>query len=270
MASSQNFRSLKINLPDEVVDYDQDAFDNLVRRVGVPLVHYKAIRSPVGMVDRSDLRKPNPDGTNTNSNGFIYKKSGTVTCMFTNVNNQNRIVDMGEMDGSTVQVTLPRFYDDNVNDPVRVVQYDRLYLTDDKITVTDWQLFTTHETGYDRLTYPVESVEYLIDGYGQEYYQDSDFVIYNGQLKWGATRPPPATVCSVRYQYRPYWYVSRLVHEVRVTNREDLMGNRETVRMPIMVMLQREFVFESDSNNPPNPENSRLTKAPADGSFGPR
>lgn len=265
-----SYRSLQIALPDEVVDYDQDAFDNLVRRVGVPLCHYRAIRSPIGMVDRSDLRKPNPDKTNTNSNGFIYKKAGVVTCMFTNVNNQNRILEMGEMDGSTVSVTLPRFYDSDPTAAVKAVRYDRFYLTDDTITVTDWQLFTTHETGLDRLTYPVESVEYLIDGYGQEYSQNTDFCVLDGQIKWGSTRPPPGTVCSVRYQYRPYWYVSRLVHEVRVTNKEDLLGNRTTIRMPIMVTLQREFVFESDANNPENPQNSRLAKAPQEGSFGPR
>jgi hypothetical protein len=263
-------RVLQMRFPDEVVDYDQDAFDNLVRNVGVPLTHYKAIRSPVGMVDRADLRKPNPDNTNTNSGGFIYKKAGDVTVLFTNVNNSNRIMELGEMDGSTVQVTLPRFYDSNPDEAVKVVRYDRLYLTDPKITVTDWQLFTTHETGHDRLTYPVESVEYIVDSYGQEYSHNSDFSLLNGQIVWGPNRPPPNTVCSIRYQYRPYWYVSRLVHEVRVTNREDMMGNRETIRMPIMVMLQREFLFESDPNNPANPDNSRQTKAPTEGSFGPR
>lgn len=264
-----DFRPLPIRLPDEVVDYDQDAFDNLVRHVGVQMIHYKAMRSPVGMVDRNDIRKPNPD-SNVSSNGFIYKQAGLITVMFTNVNNQNRIMELGEMDGSTVQVTLPRFYDNDPTDPVRAVRYDRFYLTDENITVTDWQLFTAHETGYDRLTYPVSSVEYLIDSYGQEYSFNSDFSILNGQIKWGSTRPPPGTVCSVRYQYRPYWYVARLIHEVRVTNKEDMLGNRETVRMPIMVSLQREYVFENEPNNQASPDNSRQAKAPPEGSFGPR
>jgi hypothetical protein len=197
-------RVLPIKLPDEVVDFDQDAFDNLVRRVGVPLVHYKALRSPVGMADRNDLRKPNEDHSGTNTNGFIYKKAGAVTVMFTNVSNQNRIMEAGELDGSTVQVTLPRFYDDAPESAVRVVRYDRLYLTDDKITVSDWQMFTAHESGYDRLTFPVEAVEHLIDSYGAEYTVDNDFVIWNGQIKWVGKRPVANSVCSVRYQYRPF------------------------------------------------------------------
>lgn len=265
-----NYRSMQIKLPEEVVDFDQEAFDNIVRRVGVPLVHYKALRSPVGMSDRNDLRKPNEDHTGTNSHGFIYKKAGLVTVMFTNVSNSNRIMEAGEMDGSTVQVTLPRFYDDKPDNSVRAVRYDRLYLTDERITVSDWQMFTSHESGFDRLTFPVVEVEYLIDSYGREYEQSVDFVIWEGQIKWTGNRPPANTVCSVRYQYRPYWYVSRLVHEVRVTNREDMMGNRETVRMPIMVMLQREFVFENQTNDPSAPESSRQNMAPAQGSFGPR
>lgn len=262
-------RTMPIRIPAEVVDFDQDAFDELVKKVGVPLLHYKAIRSPVGMVDRNDIRKPNGDNLNASSNGFLYRRAGIITSLFKNVSNTNRIMDMGEMDGSTVEVSLPRFYDDAPDTQVRAVRYDRMYLVDPKITVTDWQIFTTHETGYDRLTYPVMDVELLVDANGVEY-DKNDFAIWNGQIKWTGNRPPANTVCSIRYQYRPYWYVSRLIHEVRVTNRENAMGERETVRMPIMVSLQREYVFENDSNNPEAPQDSRQVKQPTTGSFGPR
>jgi hypothetical protein len=265
-----NYRVQQIKIPEEVVDFDQDAFDNLVKRVGVPLIHYKAIRSPVGMVSRDDIRKPNGDSTSTNSNGFIYKRAGVITGLFTNVNNSNRMADLAEMDGSTVEVTLPRFYDDSPETSVRAVRYDRMYLHDPRITVTDWQIFTAHETGYDRLTYPVVDVELLVDSFGEEYDSKNDFVIWNGQIKWTGKRPPANTVCSVRYQYRPYWYVSRLIHEVRVTNKENVLGERETIRMPIRVTLQREYVFENDTNNPEAPQDSRQVKQPQIGSFGPR
>jgi hypothetical protein len=265
-----NHRVQQIKIPEEVVDFDQDAFDNLVKRVGVPLIHYKAIRSPVGMASRDDIRKPNGDITGTNSGGFIYRRAGVITGLFTNVNNSNRNMDLGEADGSTVEVTLPRFYDDAPETSVRAVRYDRMYLHDPRITVSDWQIFTTHETGYDRLTYPVVDVELLVDSYGDEYDSKNDFVIWNGQLKWVGKRPPANTVCSIRYQYRPYWYVSRLIHEVRVTNRENVLGERETIRMPIRVTLQREYVFESDTNNPEAPQDSRQVKQPQVGSFGPR
>jgi hypothetical protein len=64
--------------------------------------------------------------------------------------------------------------------------------------------------------------------------------------------------------------VSRLIHEVRVTNKENVMGERETIRMPIRVTLQREYVFENDTNNPEAPQDSRQVKQPQIGSFGPR
>lgn len=270
MSKTSDYRSLPIRIPDEVVDFDQEAFSTLIRRVGVPLVHFKAFRSPVGMENFADLRKPNEDHSGA-SNGFLYKRAGIATCLFTSVSNNNRIMDLGEMDGSNVSVTLPSTYDDS-DAGVRTARYDRFYLTDPNITVVNWQLFTTSEVGVERLTYPISEVEYIVDSYGTEY-TPNDYVLENGQIKWVGNRPPPNKVCSIRYMYRPYWYVSRVIHEVRVTNKENIYtGTRETIRMPQMVQLQREYVFESEQRDidSTTPDSPRQAKAPPDGSFGPR
>jgi hypothetical protein len=77
-------------------------------------------------------------------------------------------------------------------------------------------------------------------------------------------------VCSVRYSYRPFWYVDRMIHEVRVAQVEDEYGNRELTRMQQQAQLQREVWFEKEQRDAEAPPSPRQKPGPAEGSFGPR
>jgi hypothetical protein len=127
--------------------------------------------------------------------------------------------------------------------------------------------------------------------------QGEDFSIEAGLLKWAEGKQPAnlrseagtGVICSIRYRYRPYWYVKDLPHEIRVTQLEDpVTGVRRTVRMPQQALLQREYVFENQSNDPASKQNQdpnaivsgiaaslgksnlRQIMAPRNGGFGPR
>lgn len=75
-------------------------------------------------------------------------------------------------------------------------------------------------------------------------------------------------VCSVRYTYRPYWVVSRLIHEVRVAHVVDMDG-RKVVRMPQNALLQREFFYHASDVDPEIPSQRQAT-ASKKALFGPR
>lgn len=293
------------------ISFDADAFDALLRGQGVKLVHYRAMRCPVGMIDLDDNRRPHPDHVGC-TNGFVYTKVGTITALFTGNSKHKNIEDIGWWDGSTVQVSFPRSYDQCDDcDAVEffVAPFDRFYLHEENIMVPTWQLFLHNETGLDRLKYPVVKVEDLMDARGDRYAQDTDFTIaLGGQLKWGTRQPTPelqvgpgllppspdldftgltpvsssgnptrGAVCSVRYLYRPFWYVGQLVHEIRVSQIGQFNGPNKLTRMPQAAVLHREYVSmtkQSDEpGSPTQPQDAdtfRIMAGPSDGGFEPR
>lgn len=280
---------IQTDIPSHRIAFDIPAFDEAIRSQGVRLVHYHAMRCPVGMVDLDDNRRSHPDHAGC-TNGFIYTKVGVVTGLFMGNSKSKRTDDLGFWDGSTVQVTLPRMYDES-EEEVSVAPFDRFYLDEARISVNTWQTYMHHESGVDRLKYPAIKVDRLMDSSGLSYSEGSDFTLNSsGQLVWGSKRPTPdlsvggdthstrGAVCGVRYRYRPYWYVGQIVHEIRVTQAPDEMGERVTHRMPQAVVLHREYVVTTNPQNtagdpgegPASADAFRTMMGSAMGGFGPR
>jgi hypothetical protein len=266
--------------PQQALSFDPDAFDLAITSQGVELVHWRAMRCPVGMIDRYDSRRPCDDHQGC-SNGFVYTCAGIVQALFTSVNNSRDPNDIGVLDGSTVQVTTPRFYDDTEHEfggEIFVVPFDRFYLKEEQVLVEHWQLVEHHITGKDKLSFPVVSVVDIIDAKGRRYSIGEEFDIVDGQIVWRDDLGPgfdvdanKGVIYSVRYRYRPFWYCSRVNHQVRVGQIETL-EERKLIRFPQSFQLQREQIFEKqmadkEAIDAPNP---RQEKGPSEGPFGPR
>lgn len=262
------------DLPDAAVSFDIEQFDNAIRSHGVTFVHWRAMRCPVGMIDENDSRRPHEDHSGC-SNGFLYTRAGEITCLFSGNSSQPQFSELGVLDSSTVTITLPPRYDDN-GEPLYIAPFDRLYLKEESIVVPDWQLFRS--TGsLDKLRFIAVTVQDLVDA-GNNRYDGQDFSVDQGSIRWIGSRRPavdPITgqgsVCSVRFTYRPYWYVKSMIHEVRVSQAEDpVTGERRIFRMPQSAQLQREFVFEKNSRDELAPDQARQVKAPDHLNLGPR
>lgn len=263
--------------PSEAVSLDPDAYDELIRNQGVTMLHYRSMRCPVGMSDPDDLRRPHEHHADC-SNGFLYTLSGAVTVAFLGNSKEERFADVGRLDSAGAEILIPRFYDDKDATPVELAQFDRIYLADESVTVVNWQTFATHASGIDRLQFPAVRVQDLVDSRGTRYAPGLDFEIRGGQIHWlGQSQPgiDPDTgkgvVCSARYTYRPFWYVARMPHEIRLAQVEDDTG-RHVVRMPQQAAIQREMWFEKEQRDAeaPHPDSPRQKPGPADGGFGPR
>lgn len=264
--------------PGQATSFDVEAFDQAIQSQGVRLVHFRAMRCPVGMVDMYDNRRPEHDHSGC-SNGFVYTKAGELTALFTGNDRSTGATDVGFMDGSTVKVTAQRFYD-GTEKPVHVTNFDRFYLAEDSILVPTWQLFEANISGREKLQFPVMEVQDLMDSTGKRYEQGADFEVQGGYIQWiGQNRPTydPARergqICAIRYLYRPYWYCRQLVHQVRVAQAEDhFTGERKVHRMPQAMVLTREYIFEKQDNDEkaPEPDSPEQVPAPRSGSFGPR
>jgi hypothetical protein len=186
--------------------------------------------------------------------------------------------DIGYLDGSTAKLTAPRYYD-GTTDAVQIFNFDRLYLPED-ILVPARQLVETNAVGRDKLNFPAVDVLDIIDAKGRRYTPDN-YTIENGQIVWQTAAGPgfdlvaqKGVIYSVRYTYRPYFYVQRIMHQVRVSQ-QDVGDERRVVRMPQEFIIQREYVAEKALNDPQaldkSPEElARQHKAPREGLFGPR
>ena len=274
---------LQIDMPvNDVVHLDMPYTDSVIDGQGVSFIHMRALPCPVGKTDPYDVRKVHADHSGC-SNGFVYEEAGEIRCIFVGNSKQFEFMDAGLVTGSTVQVTVPRHYADQPEREVVFAIFDRLYLKQDlygdatqRIQVVAAHLFEHNVGGMDRLKYPVNVVEHLIDSHGKRYQQGTDFDILGGQIRWNGTRQPgmdPATgkgeVCSVRYRYTPYWYVNHLIHEIRVVRSGD-----NAVRAPMTALIQREFAFENEQNDQGQRvvgnDDPRQATAPWSGSFGTR
>lgn len=259
----------QFDLPKVANTFDQEAFDQHVQDHGVKMVHWTAMRCPVGLTDPDDFRNHSQDDHGC-SNGFLYIKAGTLSCLFTGNGLQVARGDEGLRDSSTVQVTLARTYDNGGE--VHMAPFDRLYLEprgDKPLLVPYWELVQQHQVGVDRLEFPAAQVIDLIDSNNVRYVQDQDFTLTSdGRIKWGQRRPGTGQnlkgrVYSVRYLLAPYYYVLRMLHEVRLAQLDGPDGERRPEQLNQAALIQREVAFHKDLGG------ERKEKIPASGSFGP-
>lgn len=282
---AQQFHQLQITPEQELLD--PTAIDEFIRAHGTQFVHYRALRCPIGSVDRDDIRERHEDHDDC-SGGFIYKAAGLFTSSFGGNSTQRDLEVIGSLDGSSVSITVPRFYDcdpETVDPeiPIHLAESDRLYLKEPIAEVVmPWEGIEAHQTGIDRLKYPATAIELLVDANGIEYQEGQDFELdsSNGSLRWLGSRRPGydperqrGTIFQVRYRYVPFWYVAKLMHEIRVTKAESdyVTGKLKLYRMNYYALLQREKVY--DVENRPDLEilsDIRDIRGARDGSFPPR
>lgn len=265
-------------LPSENVSFDIDRIEDLVRSHGVTCEVYSAMYCPIEVDDADDARTH----THPNcQNGFLYRYEGQTTVTFTGNSTAPEMTEYGTQDSSYVRATFPLYYDDCPDKPVILGQYYRVYISDCPTAVVNSEKIEHHQSGLDRLSYPVESVLRLTDNRGREYHVGQDFDLTpEGLIQWRPNKSPGynptlgrGVVISCLYEYKPFYYVARLPHEIRVSRKTNPMtGNAEVVRMQSEVALQREWMFSQSVRDEADDGrgNTRSLTSPRSGGFGPR
>lgn len=276
MAHDASFPLLQ---PPRQPQFDLRGFDEAIYNKGVRLAHYRAMPCPGGLDSRTDARRPHPDHLGC-SGGFLFSLVGTCRALFTSNSTSQRGTEPGIVGSSSGSVTFARFYDEDPSARVRVCQYDRLYLPDEAVLAESWELFDHIPGRPDRLTYPVLAVVgEVVDRFGTKYLP-GDFSVVDGNLAWGGREPPMGpdgrgTVCSVRYTYRPYWYVQYMSHDLRLVTQARLQpdgGTQQVVDVYQAAQVQREYFFRSeDRDQESGRSRQRQVDPPSDlPRFGPR
>lgn len=267
-------------LSPDIVSFEADAFDRFAEEKGITLVHMKAIPCSGSEIDTGDIRSSHQNCA-CESTGWIYKKAGNFRGVFTNAPKHITFQSMGVIDHATAFLVVPRFYVNN-GPQAYFANYDRLEYDmppgDTSMLVPYWEKININQSGLDRLMFDPCVVEFLVDGSGKEYHVGKDFTVCKGGIKWlGQNRPQfdqytnKGYTYSIRYLYKPAWYINRIYHETRMNNTFDPDTQTYTqVRYPMHLELIRELYFHTKLNNPKY-ENIRENYLPPDGAnLGPR
>lgn len=250
------------------VAFDLQAFLDNIKAHGLKFVHWRGMRSPLGMVDVDDTRRPDAESPMA-YNGMFYTRGGIVTALCLGNTKEVKASDGGIVDASTAQFTPLTHYEDT-KQQVFLAQFDRLQLEEESVLVSRQELLQASITGKDRPKFPAVKIIDCVDAHGNLYRQGSDFELTaDGTIIWGARQPGQnvasgkGVVYAIRYVYRPYWYVSRILHEMRIIQQDNpYTGKRVTKQAPQSAIIQREFVFETEAAD----SNSRRSAdLPADG-----
>jgi hypothetical protein len=258
------------------VAFDPDKIDLTIQSHGIRFVHYQAMFNPAGLIDPNDSRRPDVEVDSEAINGMTYIKAGYFRALLNGNSKEVKAMEGGILNTARAQITTQRFYECERNsDPERVylAPYDRLFLDNENILVVRHELATAHETGLDRLRFPVVQVKALVDSNNVQY-GPSDYQVEEGCLRWIGKRPGinPNTgkglVYSIRYLYRPFFYIDHLIHELRLGLHEDLTG-KTTIPLQQCAIVNREYVYHSRQKDSEKPDQESIN-APADGGFSPK
>jgi hypothetical protein len=266
-----------LNIPNVSNSFDESAFDEALTSHGVLFEHHRAMRSPLGMSDVFDSRNSQDSHAPNVSNGMIYSCGGLMYGTLISNSRDVRASDGGMLNSSMAQITVTRFYQDTKK-KVLLNPFDRLYISNKDIVVTNHELVRSHELGLDRLRFPAVEVQDLIDSTGRVYKEGTEFVVKDGNICWNSGYPgydaklDTGIVYAIRYLYRPYFIVDRLLHELRIAQIEDIYtGQRQVTQMNQSALLMREHVFRNQENDSLAADPSqRQAAAPESGGFGER
>ncbi len=259
---------------DGEVHFDSTLFNGLVRSKGIQFSHYVAIPCAGSDTNTEDIRS-NHYGHSC-SNGFFYKKvPDTFTSIFTNNPSSKYFKAEGIIDSATSWVIVPRTYDKSNKLPY-FSPYDRVYIESPEfcqILVPTFERLEMSQTGIEKARFPIVEVQYLMDSNEEMYEPGIDFIVSDGNIRWISTHRPQwnqklnvGTPYSIRYLYRPFWYVASVEHEIRISKALDDNGEEQQVRLPSYLRCIREIFFRDKENNPNNDGSPREGIAPPSGS----
>lgn len=250
---------IKFNEPFDATFGDKGIFDVYTNAKGIRFFHFAAIPDPLHNKSLGDIRTSYNqeedyqfDTANRHrENGFIYYLKGVVKGIFTGNNKNQTQLASGLYGASGATVSISRHYEDGKK--VHMTEYDKLIPCDAtrENYSTNWEKFTHNPTGVDRLQFKALEVDTLIDADGRLYVQGEHFQVVNGNIQWIQGQEWPGTeqmvgrgkICSVRYTYKPYYYVKMVYHDVRLIPVLDPLQQPTVEAAPLLVSVQADWVF---------------------------
>lgn len=250
--------------PFDAVRADLGAENIFISNNGILMAHYRVFPCVIGQKDFDGVRRSfdhayENQGCPLNcENGLAYELAGYVYGIFVqNSKNLSKQFPGGWTNNGQAVITLNRHYKGEPNKPCYVSEYDKLVPCEcpEDFFAENWHKVQHSPTGNDRLQFPAFKVQILVDSDGKKYTQDVDFTIQDGQVAWGQNRPGSdqqgrPKIYSIRYTYRPYYYVKTVIHEQRL--KAEIDPYTQEVKMkggPTQCVLEQAHIFLNNRFN---------------------
>lgn len=254
--------------PLPIVSFDAGQLDYFVQTHGVDWCLYTATPSVIGKISKGDYRRPNQVDT-ISSNGFLYRNAGIFTAVILSNSKAQNFGDMGGLlSQASARLVMPRFFNDPATNAfatsTRIMPCvgDRIYKNGAEADCSQW-VVSYQECDYNfgensKAAYPIKQVVSIDTANGTPLIEGQDFTITpDGEIAWvpGGNNPGinPNTQTGlpfgIRYLYVPYFYVSALPHELRISSVIQGNGVNGTARLPYHVEIQREYLYTNQQNN---------------------
>lgn len=228
----------QLDVGNDAVRFDSGGFDNLVASQGLVLEHWRAVPCAQGRVNGDDGRRPGPH-EGCCWNGYHYFLGGQLMGVSQQAGMAIDIQDQGDLLDATAVLTISSVYNSDERVEVGLARRDRLYAMSPKVWGTKAELVDL-EDGVGRFQFPAETIE-LVYGASGKPIGPGGYTLAGQRIA-----VPGEKVVGVRYRYRPYWYVSRVLHEIRVFRLIDgASGEPGDERAPLQVVAQREYFYEA-------------------------
>ena len=216
------------------VGLQPDKFDNLVSQQGVKVLVYRTTFCPrVSSIDGAehDITCPLCRGS-----GFLDRYPiETFAAMQAQVLEPKHFAE-GIYDGNSVQATFMQGVDLQYFTLIELLDFTDLY----------FERVKKQEGLIDVLRYPGTRVNLLIDAFGQEYYEGSDFRLNpSGDVMWlpESRQPERGTIYSINYETKVRFRAIKAMHANRYAQ-VSVGGKTQMVKMNVQWLLQKSYLVE--------------------------
>lgn len=252
---------VKYNEPWEQVNSKPTAWNDFISGIGLRMQHWAYAPYVVGATDTGSIRNYDEQTVKKQDDKFAYDNNGMYRYMgdvyvIWQGNSKNLTqLPAGYYPDSNATVTINRNYIDT-NTVVGLSEFDKLVPVIDgdpiEFASVNWEQLQHNPTGIDRAMFRIIKVDFVTDANGTEYFENKDFAIEDGNIKWlqGGNRPGfdnlsgEGVILSIRYRYVPSFYVKYAAHELRSHAQiNPNTGVKSAVRGPMSASLQIDWVF---------------------------
>lgn len=233
---------MDFNSPWSAIVNSTEASNMFIAGLGIVFNHYIAIPNVVGENLLGDIRRTFGEESKNQfgfdqqfdfiENGYLYKYAGQVWGIFQGNNKSFKELTAGLYSSSGAMITFNRYYR-GTDKYVGFAEFDKLIpcISGKQFYSVNFQKLHSSMTGLTRLQFPACQIDFVIDSDGNIYEEVKHYVLEHGNIKWVSGGPGvnfttgKSKLISVRYRYKPTFYVNYMGHDIRISPTFDEMGN---------------------------------------------
>lgn len=229
-----------------------ESFDQLLNNRGIRFIHRIAAPCPnMGVLNDNNH---DPECPFCDQSQILYVEEKEIWGVLSSNTLEKLYEIQGVWEVGTAVITFPTEYNDGVQADFNV--FDQLVCPDFQVRLSDLKEYDNLPTmGTKYPIHHVVNITSVVNNALKTYTEGTDFNIVAGRIEWIAGQEPSyndieetGEVLSITYVANPVYNVLQTLHELRVTQ-EFVDGQKTAKRLPMQVLVKRDFLFNANDGN---------------------